>query len=146
MPKVIHDISQLLKANEIKPSVQRIKIYQFLINNPIHPTVDTIYNALIKEIPTLSRTTVYNTLNMFVEKKIVTLVPVEDNEARYDATIDQHLHFKCLSCQSVFDVDLSPDFSFEELLPGFQIDEKQIYCKGICKNCLNINSNQGAKK
>jgi len=137
MTERIQNISNFLKERGIKPSVQRIRIYQFLISNPIHPTVDTIYNALIKEIPTLSRTTVYNTLNMFVDKKVVIIVPVEGTESRYDAMTEPHLHFKCFECSQVYDIALKADFSFEELLPGYQIEEKQIYCKGICKNCLN---------
>jgi len=146
MPEKIQNISSFLKEHGIKPSVQRLKIYQYLINNSIHPTVDTIYSALIKEIPTLSRTTVYNTLNMFVEKKIVVSVPVEDNEARFDANICNHLHFKCLQCNMVFDIDLKPDFSFEELLPGYKIEERQIYCKGLCKNCFKSDNLNGEQK
>ncbi len=54
----------LLNAG-IKPSYQRIKIYEYIFNNNIHPTVDNIYKKLLKEIPTLSKTTVYNTLKLF---------------------------------------------------------------------------------
>jgi len=43
----------------------------------------------------------------------------------------------------VFDIDLKPDFSFEELLLGYQIEEKQIYCKGICKNCVKSTNFNG---
>ena len=36
-----------------------------------HPTVETIYKELIDEIPTLSKTTVYNTLKQFVNILII---------------------------------------------------------------------------
>ena len=64
------DIGNYLKNHDIKPSYQRMKIFQYLLDNHVHPTVDTIYKALCPEIPTLSKTTVYNTLNLFVEKKV----------------------------------------------------------------------------
>ena len=64
------DIGNYLKDHDIKPSYQRMKIFQYLLDNHVHPTVDTIYKALCPEIPTLSKTTVYNTLNLFVEKKV----------------------------------------------------------------------------
>ena len=65
----IENIGEYLKAHEIKPSYQRIKIFQYLVENKNHPTVDMIYKALCTEIPTLSKTTVYNTLNLFIEKQ-----------------------------------------------------------------------------
>lgn len=62
-------IEQLLKQHDIRPSYHRIKIYQYLVEKRNHPSVDMIYQDLIQEIPTLSRTTVYNALNLFMEKK-----------------------------------------------------------------------------
>lgn len=45
----------------IKPSLQRIAIVEYLMENRIHPTADDIYHALCIQVPTLSKTTVYNT-------------------------------------------------------------------------------------
>ena len=133
----ISNVNDFLKKNNIKPSYQRIKIYEYLYNTKKHPTVDIIYKALIDEIPTLSKTTVYNTLNLFVESNIVALITIEDNEARYDADTSLHGHFKCEKCGMVtdFDVDLS-SLVIDEM-KNFQINQRHIYFKGICKNCLN---------
>ena len=57
-----------LLSHGIKPSVHRVAVMNFLLNNRIHPTVDTIYAALAPSIRTLSKTTVYNSLKLFVEK------------------------------------------------------------------------------
>lgn len=65
----VTDTSNYLKEHGIKPSYQRMKVFQYLVDNHNHPTVDMIYKALCPEIPTLSKTTVYNTLNLFVEKR-----------------------------------------------------------------------------
>ncbi|MBR4922900.1 MAG: transcriptional repressor, partial [Bacteroidaceae bacterium] len=46
----------------IKPSVQRIAIMDYLMTHRTHPAIDEIYLALCEDIPTLSKTTVYNTL------------------------------------------------------------------------------------
>ena len=64
MKSSIKDISDTLLEKNIRPSHQRIKVMEFLLKNKIHPTVDYIYNELHEEIPTLSKTTVYNTLNL----------------------------------------------------------------------------------
>jgi len=97
--------------------------------------VDTIYKALCPEIPTLSKTTVYNTLNLFVEKKLVQVIVIEENETRYDLITHTHGHFKCNSCGALFDVELNIDYSMSPELADCEIDEKHIYFKGLCKNC-----------
>ena len=87
------DIGNYLKNHDIKPSYQRMKIFQYLLNHHTHPTVDDIFRNLSTEIPTLSKTTVYNTLNIFVDSRIVNEVIIEDNEVRYDVVMDTHGHF-----------------------------------------------------
>ena len=84
---------RILYEKGIKPSYARIKIYSYLQLNRMHPTVDEIYNALVNEIPTLSKTTVYNTLKLFESAGITRAITIEDNEARYDINVDNHGHF-----------------------------------------------------
>lgn len=58
-----------LVSRDIRPSLQRLAIMKFLLANRTHPTVEDVYKGLYQKIPTLSRTTVYNTLRMFYEKE-----------------------------------------------------------------------------
>jgi Fe2+ or Zn2+ uptake regulation protein len=69
----------------IHPSYHRLKILEYLMSHKTHPTVERIHKELSKEIPTLSKTTVYNTLNLFVSKGIVQELTIEEKEVRYDA-------------------------------------------------------------
>ncbi|MDO4691146.1 MAG: Fur family transcriptional regulator [Fusobacterium sp.] len=132
------DISTYLKEHGIKPSYQRLKIFQYMMENNNHPTVDMIYRALCPEIPTLSKTTVYNTLNLFIERKITTMVVIEENETRYDLVMGSHGHFKCVNCGKLIDIDLIDiNYSACEEIQGSDITEKHIYLKGICKECKN---------
>jgi Fur family peroxide stress response transcriptional regulator len=127
--------SMLLKEN-IKPSYARIRIMEYLLSRKSHPTADEIYTALVKEIPTLSKTTVYNTLNLFVKSNIARVITIEENETRYDADMSCHGHFKCESCKAI------RDFSFKCAaidtgdLDGFLIREKNVYYYGLCPECL----------
>jgi Fe2+ or Zn2+ uptake regulation protein len=127
------NVSEMLKENGIKPSYQRIKIYEYLLENRTHPTVDEIYRYLVKEIPTLSKTTVYNTLNLFVEKNIVLMITIDENETRYDADTSVHGHFRCKKCSKIYDFDINVSCIN---LEGFEIYTKNVYFDGICKNCL----------
>lgn len=132
----IEKISSYLKDHDIRPSYQRMKIYEYLIVNKNHPTIDMMYRSLNPKIPTLSKTTVYNTLNLFVEKKIATVILVEENETRYDANTGIHGHFKCDGCGCVRDLTIDVDSLKLSELENFQVDENHIYFKGYCDECL----------
>ncbi|MBC8485403.1 MAG: transcriptional repressor, partial [Bacteroidetes bacterium] len=87
------------------------------------------------EIPTLSKTTVYNTLKLFAKKNIIIVINIEDNETRYDADTSVHGHFKCEKCRKVYDFDV--DLSKVDLkkISNFIINEYHFYLKGICEKC-----------
>ena len=52
----------MLQECRIRPSLQRVLILDYLRSVHTHPSVDSIYQALLPDNPGLSRTTVYNTL------------------------------------------------------------------------------------
>jgi Fe2+ or Zn2+ uptake regulation protein len=127
-------VEKKLKEKGLRPSVQRIKVLKFLLENKIHPTVDEIYENLKGEIPTLSKTTVYNTLKLFLEKGLIKLVTIELNETRYDADLSLHGHFKCEVCGKIYDFEIK---KIEiEKLDNFVIKNKNLELTGICKSCL----------
>lgn len=136
----VEDIGAYLKSHDIKPSFQRMKIFEYLITHRNHPTVEMIYKSLVKEIPTLSKTTVYNTLNLFVDKKIAIVIVIEENETRYDADMEIHGHFKCEECAAVYDIDVEAEKIQIKSLDNFQINEHHLYFKGICDKCLEKKS------
>ena len=135
------EFSHELAGKGIRPSFQRVKVLEYLDLNQCHPTVDQIYLDLQRELPSLSRTTIYNTLRKFVEAKLVRVISIEDSETRYDIITRNHGHFKCRSCSSIcnFEIDID-QFSVPEL-HDFQIDDKNVYFKGICPDCLTSQNN-----
>jgi Fe2+ or Zn2+ uptake regulation protein len=136
MKMKIENVGEYLKSNGIRPSYQRIKVFEYLLQHKNHPTVDMIYKALVDEIPTLSKTTVYNTLNLFIEKQIAVVIVIEENETRYDADTGLHGHFKCIKCGKLVDIEIDPENVNFESLNDFQINEHHLYFKGICEDCL----------
>lgn len=124
-----------LTQSGIQPSFQRLKILERLDVKRDHPTVNTIYEDLILQIPSLSKTTVYNTLNLFLEKSIVISIDTNDNEAHYDLVHCVHGHFVCLKCKKIYDIELD-SFSPDTLVKGGDsVVSTNITIKGICKNC-----------
>ncbi|HET7732434.1 MAG TPA: transcriptional repressor, partial [Paludibacter sp.] len=118
---------QYLRQFSIKPSVQRSAVMNFLLNNRIHPTIDEIYLALSPNMPTLSKTTVYNTLDLFVEKGAVRALAIDERNARYDVDISAHAHFICKSCGKVHDIfNVNPTYFQLPQSDKFKIDAVEI--------------------
>ena len=135
----------ILKEKGIKPTYQRLKILEYMSKNMnIHPTVEMIYEELIKDIPTLSLTTVYNTLNTLLEKGLVYGVTITGTEIRYDLNTGPHHHFLCRKCGQIIDIDVKCPFAEgrKKTAGGHRIEEVHGYFKGICKNCFEIEKNK----
>ena len=110
-------ISRLRTAG-IAASEPRIAILMYLDGNKTHPTVDAIYQQLAETHPTLSKTTVYNTLKLFASLNLV------------------QAHFKCRRCGCVHDaqVDALP-LPLHHPHIG-QLEATQIHFYGLCDQCL----------
>ncbi|MFA8436844.1 MAG: Fur family transcriptional regulator [Marinifilaceae bacterium] len=131
----VNSVERFLQNNDIRPSAPRVKIMEYLLVHRNHPTVDQIYSDLKDELTSLSKTTVYNTLKLFVERGITLLINIEDNETRYDADTSVHGHFKCRSCGGVFDLSIRSDMFQLSGIENFEVEEYHLYLKGICRVC-----------
>lgn len=129
-------MKSFLESRGVKPSFQRLKILEYLVKNRDHPSVDTIFQALCDEIPTLSKTTVYNTLSLFSEKGIVASLTIVNNELRYDFMIEPHAHFQCTRCGVLIDIPMKNDLFLVETIDKHRVEEIQLTFKGICSSCI----------
>lgn len=127
-------IKQQLTQVQISPSFTRVKILEFLKASQHHPTVDDIYQRLVDELPTLSKTTVYNVLNLFEEKQLVKSLIFDKAITRYELIEDQHAHFQCKDCGQVFDIP-KPEVLLPVLQAGFTVVEEDVVLKGLCPDC-----------
>lgn len=129
-----------LKKRNISLSFQRLKVLEYLVQNRCHPTVDQIFTDLQKNISTLSKTTVYNTLRILVEAGLVRVITIEDNETRFDIVVENHGHFKCEACGMIYNFCIDVESLTSKDLRNFMINDRNVYFKGICPRCLgNIN-------
>ncbi|GAP72570.1 Fur family transcriptional regulator [Candidatus Symbiothrix dinenymphae] len=128
-----------LEEAGVKPSVQRMAIMKYLVDHPVHPTVDMIFHALFPAMPTLSKTTVYNTLKLLSEEGVVHSIDIDEKNVRYDGDISPHAHFKCKGCGAIIDLHIEmPDNKHIANFSDLKIDECQLYYKGYCKNCITM--------
>lgn len=132
------DVIERLQHHNIKPSMQRIAIMSYLMEHRTHPTVDEIYTALSPSIPTLSKTTVYNTLKLLSEQGAAKTLTIDERNTCYDAETDPHAHFMCKRCGKIYDIPYNvPHKQVESMdMEGHDVQEIHYYYKGICKHCI----------
>ena len=53
--KSVQEIAAALTEKGLRPTQQRIAIYDYLLRHPTHPTVDTIYRAVLERFPTFCK-------------------------------------------------------------------------------------------
>ncbi len=134
--KTMDEVKQHLLDHEVKPSLQRIAIMKYLMENKTHPTVDEIYNDLYESIPTLSKTTVYNTLKVLTDKGAAIMIGIEEKNARFDGDTSPHAHFRCKDCGCIYDIPLDENNTiFVDGIGELIIEEVRLYYKGLCKEC-----------
>lgn len=140
------DVGEYLLGYDIKPSVQRMAVMEYLLTHKTHPTVDEIYHVLSPSMPTLSKTTVYNTLKLFSEKGAALCLTIEDKNARFDGDVSEHAHFICMECGHVYDLPLTHKQASalvqNETELNIEIKEVQVYYKGYCKSCKKHRDNK----
>ena len=129
-------LCEYLEKRGISPTIQRLKILKYIEEILKHPTVDMIYQEISKEIPTLSKTTIYNTMNLFVENGIVSELCVGEGEVRYEINLAPHGHFRCTECGNIFDIELDTKIFKIKKVDGNQIMHTSVYFTGKCSECL----------
>ena len=133
----------LLSFN-VKPSVQRMAIMDYLLTHRTHPSIEEIYLALCDDIPTLSKTTVYNTLKLFVEHGAAQMLTIDEKNVCYDGDISLHAHFLCKKCNKIFDLPApAEDEQIEQMKnEGFQVEYLHYYYRGVCPHCKQLDDEQ----
>ena len=129
----------------LRLSLPRLVIYDYLLKNRVHPGAEAIYRQLHEEHPTLSLTTVYNTLKAFHAHGVVKLIRVEGGELRYDVNTQFHAHFKCYRCGRLFDMPSPNEKSIlKRLPPGFRVSDTSVDFHGLCQECAEATKSPNA--
>ncbi len=132
----------MIKKDSIKRrnTYQRQLILEILKSTTAHPTADWIYEQARKEIPNISLGTVYRNLKILKEEGLI-IELTDGKQSRFDARIDNHYHFKCEKCGSIYDIepeDIEINHSLE--FKGFSIDTVDVNITGVCSKCNGENA------
>lgn len=132
------ELASMLHDAGIRPSAQRIAIMGKVADSRSHPSADEIYDSLKDKFPTLSLTTVYNSLHVLVETGLARELEIESGEKRYDYAIQPtHSHFRCRRCKRIFDMAM-PTHVADAAAKGFAVEQTDVFFKGLCPDCQSL--------
>jgi len=129
------DRSDRLRELGIVPTIQRMAILEYLEGTTRHPTAEEVYAAVRARFPSISRATVYNTLDKLTSVGAILRLCLDPAAARYDADTCTHGHFRCRICGTVYDVDLTAPFAVEAEIDGHRIEAVRVHAYGVCAAC-----------
>jgi Fur family transcriptional regulator, iron response regulator len=124
-------VIERLNQYGIQPTPQRIAVAEFVLSTDTHPTADEVWAQVRQNCPTLSRATVYNTLNLFLEKGLLKLQPLKDGVVVFDPHVSPHHHFVDDESGKVFDVPWEAvKVTGGDSLEEFEVREYQVVLRG----------------
>jgi Fe2+ or Zn2+ uptake regulation protein len=127
--------AEMLRDVGLVPTIQRLAVLDWLTKTRIHPTADQVLAAIRKEYPSISRATVYNTLDALTKAGMVLRLSVDPTVARYDADLGPHAHFRCRICERIYDIPLNGDGPLDGSVDGHVIESVRTYAYGVCASC-----------
>jgi Fur family peroxide stress response transcriptional regulator len=130
-------VVEALRSKGYRATPQRIAIADAVLNSKKHPSAETVYEEVRQAFPTLSMSTVYNTLNLLRDLDLINELAFHDN-TRYDPNTGIHVNLVCKRCQKISDLE---DPELEEFIKrvtqkeGFTVTGHRLDVYGLCKDC-----------
>lgn len=129
------------KVNELKEkgftvTVQRSMVLARLIDSSAHLTAEEIYEGLNDRYPSLSKATVYNSLEIFKKAGIIQELIIQKGKAHYDANPNPHPHFHCTKCGKIYDLPNRLPALKKREIDHHKVDKVKACFYGTCRDCL----------
>ena len=122
------------RRNTIQKDLVRNAIYEM----KRHVTANEVYEFIKESYPTIGKGTVYRNLDILVEEGALRKVEVSEGPNRFDFTLKNHYHVRCVKCGEVSDVDMDeiPDLMKKiHDTHGIEFLDYDISFKGIFPKC-----------
>jgi len=115
-----------------------------LENEKDHLSAEEIFFFVKQKNPDIGLATVYRTLDILVDLKIVDKISFDDGVARYDLRKEGakhfHHHLLCLECGNIEEINEDLLGNVEEIVEKnfhFVVKDHRLTFHGICQNCQN---------
>lgn len=123
---------------ERRNTIQKALILRAVCDLKRHLTADEVYEFVKRGHPSIGKGTVYRNLAILTEEGAIRKVEVPDGSNRFDFTLKNHYHVRCVKCGEVFDVDMDEIPDLQKKIHdthGMEFLTYDIFFKGICPEC-----------
>ena len=121
----------ILRQFGIQPTPQRIAVVEYVLETDQHPSADEVLAHAREKCPTVSRATVYNTLNLLVEKGLLRTQPIKEGTTLFDPNVKVHHHFIDSETGKIYDIPWDfLEVRGKEKLKDYDITEFQVVLRG----------------
>jgi len=141
------EFEKLCRSRGIRVTAQRLAVYRALAEDLAHPTAESVYGRLSKQLPGLSQATIYRTLQFFESENLIRKVSSPGAIGRFDANVDPHQHLVCRVCGTLEDISV-PELHSAAIprVSGFTVEELDIRLVGRCETCSSSQSKAPKRK
>ena len=127
----MNDAIAILRQCDIQPTPQRIAVVECVLTSKAHPTADDVLISARRKCPTVSRATVYNTLNLLVAKGLVGMQTIREGAVVFDPNVQKHHHFIDEETGDIYDIPWDQlEVKGKNKLKDFEISEFQVIMRG----------------
>jgi Fur family iron response transcriptional regulator len=120
-----------LREHGIQPSAQRVAVARYALTTDEHPSADDVWERVKKNFPMLSHATVYNTLNLFVEKGLLQALVIAEGKVVFDPKTERHHHFVDDDTGTIHDIPWDTlEVKNVQGLRGFEVRQYQVVLHG----------------
>jgi Fur family iron response transcriptional regulator len=125
------DVVQILVQHRIQPSAHRVAVAEYILGTDSHPSADQVWVHVRRRLPVISRATVYNTLNLFVERGLVKGLTLAEGRVVFDPNVEPHHHFIDDATGTIHDIPWEAvKVSRVDNIPGLDVREYQVIMRG----------------
>ncbi len=132
------NVEIILKDKGIKVTKARIRILTILQNSKESISADKIFDICRRDDTNINLSTVYRTLDVFLENNIIDKFVLEDSVSIYKIHKANHKHLlECDICHKEVELNC-PMIQIEEIInrqTGFTLTEHNLQMKGVCDEC-----------
>ncbi len=138
--------SLILHHAGLRCTPKRAAIIQVLLDAP-HPLTHKEIESLTLKSIQLNQVSLYRALDAFLEAGIIHRVLVQDRIWRFalcgcEGQGHCHPHFFCKSCGRVECLSRVHLPSISDSMPGYVVEEKEMYLRGLCTSCATHRASQ----
>jgi len=127
----MEQVISILRRCGIQPTPQRIAVVDFVLKTKEHPSADDVLKYARKKCPTVSRATVYNTLNLMVEKGLIKTQLLKEGTVIFDPNMVNHHHFIDENTGDILDIPWDAlTVKVKDKMSDYEIHDYQVVMRG----------------